>query len=150
MRVYEASISYKVVANVDFKKVETPTKVVEYMRGAFDEYPMQETFWVVLLNRKNHAIARQMITLGTLTGTLVSAREVLRPAILAGAASIVVSHNHPSGDPSPSSADLQVTRQLKDACQTMDIPLTDHIVIGDVAADPSSKGYYSFREAGLI
>jgi DNA repair protein RadC len=150
MRVYEASIVYKVVSNIGFRKVDSASKAVEYLRGAFDEYPFQESFWVIFLNRRNAAMGRQMISLGTLTCTLVHPREVLRSAIVASAAAIIVAHNHPSGDPSPSAADIQLTRQLRDACQAVDIPLLDHVVVGELDADPIGKGYYSFREAGLF
>jgi DNA repair protein RadC len=82
---------------------------------------------------------------------LVHPREVFKPAILASAASVVVSHNHPSsGDPHPSSADLQVTRQLREAAQVLGIDLLDHVVVGTKEGDPAGKGYYSFREAGLL
>lgn len=105
---------------------------------------------MIFLNRRNHALGRQMLTLGTLTCTLIHPREVLRAAILASAAAILVAHNHPSGDPSPSAADIQLTRQLREACTATDIPLLDHIICGERDADPIGKGYYSFREAGLL
>ena len=60
------------------------------------------------------------------------------------------SHNHPSGDPSPSAADIQLTRQLREAAAAVDIPLLDHVIIGRRGADPLGRGYYSFREAGLL
>ena len=150
MRVYEAITTYKVVAQVEFRKVDSPAKVVEYMKGAFDENPLQEAFYVLLLDRKNHAIGRQRITLGTLTGTQVHPREVFRAAILGSAAAIIVVHNHPSGDPAPSAADIQVTRQLREVSKVMDIALLDHVVIGELAADPTGKGFYSFRQTGLV
>jgi DNA repair protein RadC len=89
-----------------------------------------------------------MVALGTLTSSLVHCRETFRAAIIGGAASIVVSHNHPSGDPRPSSADLSVTRSPREASQVLGIDLLDHV--GDKAAAPAGRGYYSFREAGLI
>jgi DNA repair protein RadC len=150
MRVYEASIAYKVVANIGFRKVDSAERAVEYLRGAFDEYPLQESFWVIFLNRRNAAMGRQMISLGTLTCTLVHPREVLRAAIVASAAAIICGHNHPSGDPAPSAADIQLTRQLREACVTVDIPLLDHVVVGERDGDPMAKGYFSFREAGLV
>ena len=60
------------------------------------------------------------------------------------------SHNHPSGDPSPSAADIQLTRQLREAAAAVDITLLDHVIIGRRGADPLGRGYYSFREAGLL
>jgi DNA repair protein RadC len=150
MRIYEASIRYSLKQPGKTTALLTPPLVVEYMDGAFATYPTQESFWVIHLNRKNRPLGRTMISLGTLTGTLVHPREVLRPAILASAAAIVVVHNHPSGDPAPSSADVQLTRQLREACQMMDIPLLDHVIIGEAEADPTGVGHYSFRQVGLI
>jgi len=116
---------------------------------AYAENPMQEAFYVVLLDRKNHPLGRHLVTLGTLTSSLVHSRETFRAAIIGGAASIVVSHNHPSGDPRPSSADISVTRSLREASQVLGIDLVDHVIVGDKTADPAGKGYYSFREAGM-
>jgi DNA repair protein RadC len=70
--------------------------------------------------------------------------------VLGGAAAIICVHNHPSGDPAPSAADLHVTRQLREAAKTLDIPLLDHVIIGDVPSDPAGRGHFSFREAGLL
>jgi DNA repair protein RadC len=126
------------------------SRPVDYLKGAFDQYPLQESFWIIFLNRRNHAMGRQLLTLGTLTGTLVHPRDVLRAAILSGAAALLAGHNHPSGDPSPSGADIALTRQLKEACAIMDIPLIDHVVVGERDGDPLGKGYFSFREAGLL
>jgi len=150
MRVYEASILYNLVQLGDDVKVDTPARVVEYLQSAFAQSPMQETLWVILLNRKNCAIGRVMITSGTLTGSLVHPREVFRPAILASAAAIIVAHNHPSGDPAPSAADLQVTRRLREAALAIDIELLDHVIAGYPESDPAKRGWYSFREAGLL
>jgi DNA repair protein RadC len=59
-------------------------------------------------------------------------------------------HNHPSGDPAPSAADVQVTRQLREAAKAVDIELLDHVIVGRPASDPAGRGYYSFRESGVI
>ncbi len=109
-----------------------------------------EKFWVLCLNRKNVLIKRVEVTSGTASSSLVHPREVFREAIRLGALSIVAAHNHPSGDPSPSSADIQVTRQLREASRTVGIDLLDHIVVGSVSSDPRGRGFYSFHEAGLI
>ena len=111
---------------------------------------MQEAFYCVYLDRKNHPMGRHLITLGTATSTLVSPKEVFRGAIIAGTVALIVAHNHPSGDPAPSSADIQVTRQLREAARVLDFELLDHVIVGDTKADPAGRGFYSFREAGLI
>jgi DNA repair protein RadC len=150
MRVYEAKLVYSLVSLGEEVTLDRPEKVAAYLESAYTENPLQEALYVVLLDRKNHPIGRHLVTLGTLTGSLVHCREVYRAAIIGGAASIVVSHNHPSGDPAPSSADLSVTRSLREASQVIGIDLLDHVIVGDKNADPANRGYYSFREAGII
>lgn len=109
-----------------------------------------EKFWVMCLNRKNRLKKMVEITSGTATSALAHPREVFRCAIREGATAVVCAHNHPSGDPAPSAADLQVTRQLREAAKAVDIELLDHVIIGRAGADPQGRGYYSFREAGLL
>lgn len=150
MRVFEAKIVYRLVSPGGKVKLAKPAAVSEYLQSAYDENPMQELFYAVFLDRKNYPHGRHLISMGTLTSTLVSPREVFRGAILAGASAIIVSHNHPSGDPAPSSADVQVTRQLREAAKTLEIELLDHVIVGTKESDPLGKGIYSFREAGLI
>tara|TARA_B100000686_G_scaffold199426_1_gene206224 strand:- start:154 stop:543 length:390 start_codon:yes stop_codon:yes gene_type:complete len=109
-----------------------------------------EKVWVLCLDRKNKLIRMEPVTSGTATGSLVHPREVFRPAIRHGATAVIVAHNHPSGDPSPSKADLQVTRKLRDAARHLDIAFHDHVIIGDPEEDANRIGYYSFAEAGLL
>ena len=150
MRVYEAKMVYSLVSLGEEVRLDRATKVADYLRSAFEENPMQEAFYCVYLDRKNHPMGRHLITLGTATSTLVSPKEVFRGAIIAGAVALIVAHNHPSGDPAPSSADIQVTRQLREAARVLDFELLDHVIVGDPKADPAGRGFYSFREAGLI
>lgn len=109
-----------------------------------------EKFWVLCLNRRNRLRKRVEISSGTATAALAHPREVFRSAIRESASAVVCVHNHPSGDPSPSAADIQLTRQLREAAVAVDIPLLDHVIIGRRGADPLGRGYYSFREAGLL
>lgn len=109
-----------------------------------------EKFWVLCLNRKNRLIRQVEVTSGTATSSLAHPREVFREAVHHGAASVVCVHNHPSGDPAPSAADVQVTRQLREAARALDIALLDHVIVGQLGTDPRGLGYYSFREAGVI
>jgi DNA repair protein RadC len=150
MRIYEAKISYLKVQDGPVGTVNTPALVVEYMRGAFDDFPLSEAFYVIVLNRKNKPLGRHRMTLGTATSCLAHPREVFRIAVMASATGIICVHNHPSGDPAPSAADVMVTRQLREAGKALDIDLLDHVIIGDPADDPRGIGYYSFREAGVI
>lgn len=109
-----------------------------------------EKFWVLCLNRKYRLVKRVEITSGTATAALAHPREVFRAAIREAAAAVVCAHNHPSGDPAPSAPDMQVTRQLREAAKAVDIDLVDHVILGRTGADPAGRGYFSFREAGLL
>jgi len=135
MRIYKASVIYKLVKSGEATPLSTPDTVATYMADAFDDFPTQEGFFVLCLDRKNRPLGRTRITLGTLTSTLVHPREVFRIAILTSAASVIVVHNHPSGDPSPSAADIQVARQLREASRIIDIDLVDHVIILSQAWD---------------
>jgi DNA repair protein RadC len=150
MKVYEASIHYTLVRSGQAAMLSTPPDIVEYMRGAFDDSPLQESFYVVCLNRKYRPLCRNRITMGTATATLAHPREVFRAAVLASAVAIVCVHNHPSGDPSPSAADVAITKQLHEAGNLMEIELLDHVIIGNEEDDPNKRGYFSFREAGRL
>lgn len=109
-----------------------------------------EKFWVLCLNRKNRLIKQVEISSGTATNSLAHPREVFREAIRHGATAVICAHNHPSGDPAPSNADLQITRQLREAAKTVDIQLHDHIILGRTRSDPRGTGYFSFRESGML
>lgn len=109
-----------------------------------------EKFWVLCLNRKNRLIKRVEITSGTATAALAHPREVFRVAIRESASAVICAHNHPSGDPAPSAPDLQVTRQLREAAKAVDIELLDHVIVGRTSTDPQGRGYFSFREAGML
>jgi DNA repair protein RadC len=109
-----------------------------------------EKFWVLCLNRKNRLLKRVEVSSGTATAALAHPREVFREAIRECATAVICAHNHPSGDPAPSAADLHLTRQLREASKAVDIDLIDHVIIGRVGADPLGRGFYSFREAGVL
>ncbi|MCE5330083.1 DNA repair protein RadC [bacterium] len=103
----------------------------------------KEQFKVILLDIKNKIIKDILISQGSLTSSIVHPREVLKPAIQASAASVIFIHNHPSGDPEPSSDDVEVTNRLCRSCSIIGINLLDHIIVAE-------NGYYSFRQKDLI
>lgn len=111
-----------------------------------------EKFWVLLLNRKNRLVRQVEITSGTATAALAHPREVFRAALRESApvTALACAHNHPSGNPEPSAADMHVTRLLREASKAVDIELIDHVIVGRPESDPTSKGFYSFRAAGLL
>ena len=144
MIIYESQTTYKPVGEIDCFRIDQPELVSQYMEGAFDDRPMQEQFYVILLNRKNQPICRELCTIGTINATLVSSQEVFRLAITKGASGIILVHNHPSGDPTPSVADKKVTQSIYLAGKQLGITIHDHVVIG------SNGQYYSFEERGLM
>lgn len=151
MRVYEASIQYSLVQLGDDIALSDAAAVYAYMQSAFQKNPAQESFWVILINRKNHAIGRVLISQGTVSSCPVAAADVFRPAIVAaGCSGIIVTHAHPSGDPTPSGADLAVTKTLREASRVLGLELIDHVICGQRESDPNGVGHYSFRQAGLL
>ena len=126
-----------------------PAAVFAHMAPKLDQLQVEQ-FWVLCLNRKNRLIKALPVTSGTATSSLVHPREVFREAIRESAAAVICVHNHPSGDPAPSTADIQVTRQLREAARAVDVELHDHVIVGKVAADPAGRGYFSFRSAGML
>ncbi len=108
----------------------TPEAIAEYVMEDMRFLP-QEQFAAVYLSTKNQLIAVRTLTIGTLNASLAKAREVFRQAIQYNAAAVVLLHNHPSGDPEPSPEDIAVTRQIAKAGDIMEIPVLDHIIIGD-------------------
>src|SRR6266567_2577183 len=102
-----------------------------------------EEFHVLALGSQSQVLADLCITRGILNSSLVHPREVFRAAIAEAAAGIIVVHNHPSGDPTPSADDRSVTRQLVDAGRLLDVPVYDHVIVG-------GERYVSFAEAGLL
>lgn len=108
-----------------------------------------ETFQVLLLNTRRRLIRAEIISQGTLDTLLVHPREVFRPAITANAAAVVLVHNHPSGDPTPSEADIKVTRDLIRAGQLLKIEVLDHIILGRKTAE-RPQDYVSMRELGYF
>jgi DNA repair protein RadC len=102
-------------------------------------------FMVLLLDRKNAPIGINTVSIGSLTASVVHPREVMKPAILANAASLICCHNHPSGDPAPSREDRALTQRLVEAGKLLGIAVLDHIVLGD-----GHTAYFSFADAGLL
>jgi DNA repair protein RadC len=105
----------------------------------------KEHFWAIFLNTQNHYLMHTLVSTGTLSASLVHPREVLGPAVREGAASIILVHNHPSGDPTPSKEDLRLTRQLMDGARLLDLEIHDHVIIGN-----GSERWVSLNERGLV
>jgi DNA repair protein RadC len=126
----------------DRARVRCAADVYALMRLEMRDLPHEE-FHVLLLSTQNDILRRMQVTRGTLDASLVHPREVFRGAISESAASIILVHNHPSGDPTPSSEDRAVTRQLRAAGSIVGIDVLDHVIIGE-------RRYVSFAESGLL
>jgi len=140
MRNYDPK-EYKVVALRDcpvpeqMKICEEPGQVADYWRLHIATHPYfdpeRECFVVLLLNTRKRVKGHQLVTIGTMDTCLIHAREVFRAAIVSCASAIVLMHNHPSGDPTPSEADIKVTRDLIRAGQLLKIEVLDHVIMGN-------------------
>ncbi len=128
--------------------LDNPETVVSFIRES-NRLKSVEAFQVLLLNTRKKLIRVEEISEGTLDTLLVHPRDVFRAAITANAAGIVLVHNHPSGDPTPSDADIKVTRDLIRAGQLLKIEVVDHIIIGRASAQ-RTKDYSSLRELGYF
>ena len=132
LRIAELSANYE-----PGTRITSPATAMQFCRHQFGRLARegkQEEFWMVSLNTKNQPIECHQITVGTLRNSLVHPREVFRPAIRDAANCIIVVHNHPSGDPTPSDQDISVTERLEQTAEVVGIPLIDHIVVaGDKA-----------------
>lgn len=114
----------------------------DFLRASDDD---KEHFWVIFLNAQNHYLMHTLVSTGTQSASLVHPREVLGPALRVGAASLILVHNHPSGDPTPSQEDLRLTRQLVDAAQLLDLRLHDHVIIGN-----GTERWVSLAQRGAV
>lgn len=102
-----------------------------------------EEFWMMMLNRANKIIAWKCISEGGISGTVADPRRIFKTAIDHSASAIILAHNHPSGNLRPSDADIKLTRKLRDGGQLLDLPIIDHLIIGD-------ENYYSFADNGEL
>ncbi|WP_244405220.1 RadC family protein [Ignavibacterium album] len=124
------------------KKITSPADVAEiYIPLLKNE--VKEQFWVLCLNNSNKIIRQEAISIGNLNSSVVHQREVFKVAIDNNAASLILMHNHPSGNPEPSNEDIVITKKLVEAGKIMDIPIFDHIII-------AGNNYTSFVERRLI
>ena len=123
-------------------QLQSPQQAAAFLMPVFSGRSVEQ-FGVVLLDTKHRVLRTTVLTVGTLNSVTVEPRDVFREAMLAGAAALVVFHNHPSGDPSPSPDDVELTRRLVGGGVLMGLDVVDHIILGDVR-------YCSLKEMGLL
>jgi DNA repair protein RadC len=127
--------------SIEQEKIQSPEQAAQlilYDMGALD----QEELWVILLNTRNHVLGIETVYRGSLNSSQVRVGELFKSAIRVNAASIIVAHNHPSGDPTPSPDDIAVTRAIVEAGDLLDVEVLDHLVIG-------SGKFISLKQRGL-
>ena len=122
--------------------IHHPQDILEWVNQQIG-FEQQEHFLVLFLNQKNQLISSRVMFVGTLTNASVHPREIFREAMQLGCAKILCVHNHPSGDPQPSSADISLTRSIEECGVMTAIPLMDHIIV-------SRNTYFSFAQKGLL
>ncbi len=124
------------------KVIHGPDDVVAFV-GAKLKREQREHFLVLLLNARHEVMGRETVSIGSLNASIVHPREVFKPAVLASAASLVLVHNHPSGDPEPSEEDVSITKRLVQAGELLGIGVIDHVIV-------ASRGVVSLRSRQLL
>ncbi len=124
------------------KKITSSNSVFEYVQPIIGELPHEE-FWILYLNNSNKIIKSAQLSKGGITGTIVDVRLAFKEALQLGAVGIILAHNHPSGTLKPSQADIQLTKKLKMAGESLDIKVLDHLII-------TEKAYFSFADENML
>lgn len=147
LKVAEVELHYisRVNAN-DRHKIVSSRQAFEILMQVFDPNKIEhkEFFFVLFLNRANRLLGSMQVSEGGITGTVADIRNIFQGALLANATSIILSHNHPSGNLVPSEADKMLTRKLVDAGNVLDIPVRDHLIV------TAFNEYFSFADEGMI
>jgi DNA repair protein RadC len=138
--IREAGVEYKTATSMTVRTPHEASNAVKEIKDSDTE-----CFAVLYLNSKNGLIEADIISSGVIDACLVHPREVFRTAISKNAKAVILAHNHPSGDPSPSSEDIRLTRQIVEAGKVIDIPVVDSIIVGKDNDNPCS-----LREEGLV
>lgn len=140
--------AFKLGEKAEFKstklgeKIEEPESVFNLLKNEIGN-KKKESFYILSLTTRNNLISADKVSTGTLSASLAHPREVFLPAIKNSASTVIIVHNHPSGDPQPSEDDLKITKRLKEAGKILGIDVVDHIIV-------SRANYFSFKNKGLI
>ena len=130
------------VVSEEKSKIKSSKEAYQIFKQTLSDLPHEE-FWVIFLSRSGVVIKTECVSKGSISGTLVDIRLILKPALEHLSSSIIVGHNHPSGNLTPSQADIDLTKKIKEAAKLMDITLQDHLIIGD-------GNYFSFTDEGML
>jgi DNA repair protein RadC len=144
---YRSIVTFTVVREgepADRERMDNPDAAARWARSVIADDD-REHFWVALLDSQNRLVASHHVSTGSLSASIVHPREVLKPALLVAAAHLLLAHNHPSGDPTPSKEDLHLTRQLVEGARLLGLRIHDHLIIGS-----GCPGFISLATRGLI
>ncbi len=143
--VNEIQVMYKPRLDLkNLQKITTDKEIAMFLQTIWaDDIEYRERFYAVYLNRQNKILAYYLISVGGCSGTVVDTKMIFQPAINLHASSIILAHNHPSGNINPSQADLTLTNKIVQAGKVLDIPITDHIIL-------TVNNHYSFLHNGNI
>ena len=124
------------------EKLTSSREVVDVMQPLLGDL-LHEEFWIIFLNRSNYILGKQQISIGGMSGTVADPRMIFKAALDQKAVSIVLCHNHPSGNNQPSAADIQLTKNISEGGKVLEITVLDHIIV-------TQHGFYSFADEGMI
>ena len=144
-KIAEIKIAYTSPIDKDIIKITTSEKAYDVLLQLWDQniLELQEEFKLLLLNRSNNVLGIYNMSKGGVSGTIVDLKIIFATALKCVASSIVLAHNHPSGNLSPSSCDIELTKKIKQAGELLDIKVLDHIIV-------TKNGYYSFADHGIL
>lgn len=141
IKLYELK---KIQTDFPKEKINSQIQAAEFIRNFYgDDLEIFESFFILLMNRQNQTIGYAKISQGGITGTLVDVRLIAKYAVESLATSVILAHNHPSGNKMPSDQDIRLTKKVKDALLILDVNVIDHIIL-------TADSFYSFSDAGLI
>lgn len=145
-QVAEIQLAYKSkVKSSERPKITCSQDAFEVLKECWDDNQIElaEHFRILLLNRANKVIGQTIISMGGIAGTVADPKIIFAVALKSLASAIILAHNHPSGNLSPSQADIDLTRKLKEAGKFLELPVLDHIII-------TNEGYFSFADKGVL
>ncbi|HET8886488.1 MAG TPA: DNA repair protein RadC [Salinimicrobium sp.] len=142
MAAMELGRRRRVEEALELKKITSSTSVFELMQPVLGDLPHEE-FWILYLNNSNKVLRQIQLSKGGITGTLVDVRLTFKNALELGATALILCHNHPSGNLSPSGADKQLTQKLKTASESLDIKILDHVIV-------TQNSFFSFADEGIL
>jgi DNA repair protein RadC len=142
LAAFELARRRKEAESKEEHKIGSSKDAFELLNEKLADLPHEE-FWMILLNRANKVIRMENLSRGGISGTVVDVRLIAKAALEHNTSSVILGHNHPSGNLKPSQTDLDITKKIKEALRLFDINLFDHLIIGD-------RNYYSFTDEGII